>query len=118
MNDGVGLIVEVDEWRARRRLEHRYLDEVAEDIDEALKRVAYFVEQGQPRSIGLIGNAADVFPELLARNAIPDIVTDQTPAHDYLTYFPHEMSFEDANALKEESPEEFIRLSGLSMAKQ
>jgi len=118
MNDGVGLIVEVDEWRARRRLEHRYLDEVAEDIDEALKRVAYFVEQGQPRSIGLIGNAADVFPELLARNAIPDIVTDQTPAHDYLAYFPHEMSFEDATALKEESPEEFIRLSGLSMAKQ
>jgi len=91
MNDGVGLIVEVDEWRARRRLEHRYLDEVAEDIDEALKRVAYFVEQGQPRSIGLIGNAADVFPELLARNAIPDIVTDQTPAHDYLAYFPHDM---------------------------
>jgi urocanate hydratase len=117
MNDGVGLIVEVDERRARRRLEHRYLDEVAEDIDEALKRVAYFVEQGQPRSIGLIGNAADVFPELIARNAIPDIVTDQTPAHDYLAYFPHDMSFEDANALKKESPEEFIRLSGLSMAR-
>ncbi len=118
MNDGVSLIVEVDEWRARRRLEHRYLDEVAEDIDEALKRVAYFVEQGQPRSIGLIGNAADIYPELLARNAIPDIVTDQTPAHDYQAYFPHAMSFEDASALKEESPEEFIRLSSLSMAVQ
>lgn len=118
MNDGVSLIVEVDEWRARRRLEHRYLDEVAEDIDEALKRVAYFVEQGQPRSIGLIGNAADIYPELLSRNAIPDIVTDQTPAHDYQAYFPHAMSFEDASALKAESPDEFIRLSSLSMAVQ
>jgi urocanate hydratase len=117
MNGGVCLIVEVDEWRARRRLEHRYLDEVAEDVDEALKRVEYFAGRGEPRSIGLIGNAASVLPELLARNTIPDIVTDQTPAHDYLAYFPHDMSFEDATVLKNESPKEFVRLSGKSMAK-
>ncbi|MCI0398302.1 MAG: urocanate hydratase [Chloroflexi bacterium] len=118
MNEGVALVVEVDEWRARRRLEHRYLDEVAEDVDEALKRVRYFVEQGQPRSIGLIGNAATVFPDLLARNAIPDVVTDQTPAHDYLAYFPHDLSFEEARALRDRDREEFMRLSGQSMAQQ
>jgi urocanate hydratase len=118
MNDGVGLVVEVDEWRARRRLEHRYLDEVAEDIDEALKRVRYFVDQGEARSIGLIGNAASVFQDLLARNVLPDIVTDQTPAHDYLAYFPYNMDFEEAVALRNNSPKEFVRLSGLSMAVQ
>jgi urocanate hydratase len=117
MNEGVGLVVEVDEWRARRRLDHRYLDEVAEDVDEALKRVNYFVEQGQPRSIGLIGNAATVFQDLLDRDAIPDIVTDQTPAHDYLAYFPDDIEFEEAQRLRDRSPEEFIRLSGRSMAK-
>ncbi|HET6446783.1 MAG TPA: urocanate hydratase [candidate division Zixibacteria bacterium] len=118
MNGGVSLVVEVDDWRARRRLEHRYLDEVAEDIDEALKRVKYFVNQKEPRSIGLIGNAATIYPELLARDIVPDIVTDQTPAHDYLAYFPHEVSFEEANILKSESPKEFARLSGISMAQQ
>ena len=117
MNEGVGLVVEVDEWRARRRLDYRYLDEVAEDVDEALKRVNYFVEQGQPRSIGLIGNAATVFQDLIDRDAIPDIVTDQTPAHDYLAYFPDDMEFEEAQRLRDRSPEEFIRLSGRSMAK-
>ncbi len=117
MNEGVVLVVEVDEWRARRRLEHRYLDEVAESVDEALDRVRHFVESGQPRSIGLIGNAAEVFPELLNRDVIPDIVTDQTPAHDYLAYFPHDLSFEEARELKRASPEDFIRRSGESMAK-
>lgn len=118
MNEGVALIVEVDDWRARRRLEHRYLDEVAEDVDAALKRVHYFVERGQPRSIGLIGNAATVFPELLARNAIPDIVTDQTPAHDFLAYFPHDLDYETARQLREQDAKEFARLSALSMAQQ
>ncbi|MBK9049582.1 MAG: urocanate hydratase [Chloroflexi bacterium] len=116
MNEGVGLIVEVDEWRARRRLEHRYLDEVSEDLDEALARVRYYTEQGLPRSIGLIANAADVFPELVARNAIPDIVTDQTSAHDYLAYFPHNLSFAEGKLLRDQDRPEFIRLSGLSMA--
>lgn len=116
MNEGVGLVVEVDEWRARRRLEHRYLDEVSEDLEEALARVRYYTENGLPRSIGLIGNAADVFPELVARNAIPDIVTDQTSAHDYLAYFPHNLSFAAGLALREQNRKEFMRLSGLSMA--
>ncbi|MFN2190355.1 MAG: urocanate hydratase, partial [Candidatus Promineifilaceae bacterium] len=118
MNGGVALVAEVDEWRARRQLDHRYLDEVAEDIDEAMKRVEFFTTKGLPRSIGLIGNAAEVYPELIAMKAVPDIVTDQTPAHDYLAYYPHDLSFEAANKLKEENPEEFIRLSGLSMARQ
>jgi urocanate hydratase len=118
MNDGVALIVEVDEWRARRRLEHRYVDEVAEELDDALKRVHYYVESGQPRSIGLIGNAATIYHQLLERNLLPDIVTDQTPAHDYQAYFPHDLDYESARRLREENPAEFIRLSGLSMARQ
>lgn len=117
MNEGVALIVEADEWRARRRLEHRYIDEVAEELDEALKRVRYYVETGQPRSIGLIGNAADVLPELVARHVLPDIVTDQTSAHDYLAYFPHGMTLEEARALRDRDPGEFARRSAASMAR-
>lgn len=116
MNEGVGLLVEIDEWRAKRRLEHRYIDEVAEDLEDALKRVNYYVERQQPRSIGLIGNAATVFPELLNRGVKPDMVTDQTSAHDYLAYFPHHMSFEDGRKLRDADPVEFARLSGDSMA--
>ncbi|MEW5989252.1 MAG: urocanate hydratase [Chloroflexota bacterium] len=117
MNEGVALIVEADEWRARRRLEHRYIDEVAEELDEALKRVRYYVESGQPRSIGLIGNAADVLPELVARDVLPDIVTDQTSAHDYLAYFPHGMTLEEARALRDKDPGEFACRSAASMAR-
>ncbi|MFO7536629.1 MAG: urocanate hydratase, partial [Chloroflexota bacterium] len=118
MNGGVGLVVEVDEWRAQRRLDHRYIDEVAEDMEEALQRVQHYVEQGQPRSIGLIGNAADVFPKLLQRGMIPDMVTDQTSAHDFLAYFPHTLSFEEGKTLREQDPVEFARLSAHSMATQ
>ena len=117
MNGGVCLIVEVDDWRAKRRLEHRYLDEVSEDIEDALKRVEYYVNEGEPRSIGLIGNAATVFPDLLKLGAVPDIVTDQTPAHDFLAYFPDDMDFIEAQKLKERSPGEFIALSAQSMAR-
>ncbi|GAB4280091.1 MAG: urocanate hydratase [Candidatus Promineifilaceae bacterium] len=117
MNGGVGLVVEIDEWRAERRVEHRYIDEIAEGLDDALKRVDYYLEKKQPRSIGLIGNAAEVFPEILARKRLPDIVTDQTSAHDYLAYFPHHMSFEEGRALRERDPKEFARLSGESMAR-
>jgi urocanate hydratase len=118
MNEGVGLIVEADEWRARRRLEHRYIDEVAEDVEEALQRVRQYVEAGQPRSIGLIGNAADIFPRLVERNLIPDIVTDQTPAHDYLAYFPLDLDLDAARRLRDQNPAEFARLSGQAMARQ
>lgn len=118
MNGGVGLIVEVDEWRARRRMEHRYIDEVAEGLEDALQRVHYYVERQEPRSIGLIGNAADIFPQLLERGVLPDIITDQTPAHDYLAYFPHDMDFAEAKALRDADPAKFVRRSGQSMARQ
>ncbi|HFE65754.1 MAG TPA: urocanate hydratase [Chloroflexi bacterium] len=118
MNEGVGLIVEVDEWRANRRLEHKYIDEIAEDMEDAIQKIEYYVNSGQPRSIGLIDNAATVFPALLERGMIPDIVTDQTSAHDFLAYFPHTMSFEDGRKLRDEDPEEFARLSAQSMAVQ
>ncbi len=117
MNGGVCLIVEVDEWRARRQLEHRYLDEVAEDMDEALERVQYFVEKEEPRSIGLIGNAATVLPELLDRGVVPDMVTDQTSAHDFLAYFPDDMSFEEGLKLRERDPKAFAARSAESMAR-
>lgn len=116
MAEGVGLLVEVDEWRAQRRLEHRYIDEVSEDLEDALQRVRYYVERQEPRSIGLIGNAATIFPELLKRNIVPDFVTDQTSAHDYLAYFPHTLSYEEGRQLRDSDPAEFMRLSGLSMA--
>jgi urocanate hydratase len=118
MNGGVGLVVEVDEWRAQRRLDHRYIDEVAENLDEALEKVRYYVEAGLPRSIGLIDNAAAVFPELLERGLLPDIVTDQTSAHDYQAYFPHQISFEEGRALREADPLIFQQLSAQSMAQQ
>ncbi|MDX1663715.1 MAG: urocanate hydratase [Candidatus Promineifilaceae bacterium] len=117
MNGGVALIAEVDEWRARRRLEHGYVDEVAEGLDDALKRVQHYIEAGEPRSIGLIGNAAHVLPEILERGIVPDMVTDQTSAHDPLAYFPHHLSFEAARALREEDPDEFVRLAMESMAR-
>ena len=118
MNGGVGLVVEVDEWRAQRRLDHRYIDEVAENLDEALEKVRYYVEAGEPRSIGLIDNAATVFPELLERGLLPDIVTDQTSAHDYQAYFPHQLSFEEGRTLREADPLTFQQLSAQSMAQQ
>jgi urocanate hydratase len=118
MNGGVGLVVEVDEWRAKRRLDHRYIDEVAEEMEDALQRVQHYVDQGQPRSIGLIGNAADIFPQLLERGLLPDMVTDQTSAHDFLAYFPHMLSFEEGKALRDRDPAEFARLSAQSMAAQ
>lgn len=117
MNGGVGLVVEVDEWRARRRLEHRYIDEVAEQLDDALERVQHYVQTGEPRSIGLIANAADVFPELLERDLLPDIVTDQTPAHDPRAYFPHELDFDAARRLRDDDPQEFERRATASMAR-
>ncbi len=107
MNEGVGLIVEVDPKRAERRLRHRYVDEIVDDLDEALRRVEKYVAAGEGRSIGLIGNAADIYPELLRRNVIPDVVTDQTPAHDPLLYVPNGMSLEEAVALRESDPKRY-----------
>jgi urocanate hydratase len=117
MNEGVALIVEVDRTRAERRLATRYLDELTDDLEAAMVRVEAALQAGEARSIGLIGNAADVFPRLGALGVRPDVVTDQTPAHDPLMYMPDDMSLEDAWALRERDPGEFARHSMAAMAK-
>ena len=117
MNEGVGLIVEVDPRRAQRRLDTAYIDLVVEGLDEALKLVEEALDKGKPRSIGLIGNAADVYPTLVARGVIPDVVTDQTPAHDPLMYVPHTLTLDEAVELRERDRAEYTRRSMESMAR-
>ncbi len=117
MNEGVGLIVEVDPRRAQRRLDTSYIDLVVEDLDEALRLVEEALDKGEPKSIGLIANAADVYPALVARGVIPDIVTDQTPAHDPLMYVPHTLTLEEAVQLREQDPTDYTRRSMESMAR-
>lgn len=118
MNEGVGLIVEVDPVRAQRRLAAGYVDVVAHSLDEALEMVHAAQARGEPRSIGVIANAADLFPELVQRGITPDIVTDQTPAHDVLMYVPHGLALESAIHLRRENPVEYTRRSMASMARQ
>lgn len=117
MNEGVGLIVEVDPARAQRRLEHGYIDVVVDELEEAMTLVQEAQNDEEPKSIGLIGNAADVYPELAHRGVVPDVVTDQTPAHDVLDYVPHGMSLEEAGDLRISDSEEFGRRSMESMAR-
>jgi urocanate hydratase len=117
MNEGVALIVEVDPWRAQRRLETRYIDVVVDTLEEAMTLVEESKAKGEAKSIGLIGNAADVFPELVLRGVTPDVVTDQTSAHDYLFYVPHGLTLEQANALRASDPQEYARRSAASMAR-
>jgi urocanate hydratase len=116
MNGGVALIVEFDPRMAERRLRMRYVHEVVTDLEEALDRVLAAKKQGEPLSVGLIGNAADVFPRLVAMDIVPDIVTDQTPAHDPLSYLPHDMTFQAAQELREKDPAEYQRHAKRSMA--
>jgi urocanate hydratase len=116
MNEGVALVVEIDRWRAQRRLDHRYLDVVVDDLEEAMTMVAQAVRDEQPKSIGLIGNAADVFPELVVRGVTPDIVTDQTCAHDPLMYVPNNMTLEEAEALRKRDSVEYQQRSMQAMA--
>lgn len=117
MNEGVGLIVEVDPARAKRRQEIGYVDVVFDALEEAMTLVEESVDKRQPRSIGLIGNAAEIYPELLTRGVIPDVVTDQTPAHDVLAYIPAGMSLQEADALRRDDPHEFGQRSQASMAR-
>ena len=117
MNEGVGLIVEVDPARAKRRLEIGYVDAVVDKLEEAMTMVGEQIDKQEPRSIGLIGNAAEIFPELLIRGVVPDAVTDQTPAHDLLAYIPAKMTLREAEALKLEDPREYERRSQESMAR-
>jgi len=116
MNEGVALIVEVDPHRAQRRLETRYLDELTDNLEDAMTRVGDALKKKEARSIGLIGNAANILPELVTHGVVPDVVTDQTPAHDPLSYVP-EMPLEEANALRVASSEEYQQRSMQAMAK-
>ena len=118
MNEGTCLIVDVDESRLRRRLETRYLDELADNIDDAIERAVAAKNARKAISIGLVGNAATVFDELLRRDVPIDIVTDQTSAHDPLYYIPEGVAFEDARAYAESNPVEFTQRAEEAMAKQ
>ncbi|HEX5533987.1 MAG TPA: urocanate hydratase [Actinomycetales bacterium] len=117
LNGGVCLIVDVDETRLRRRVEHRYLDEVTIDIDQAVERCLQAKRDSKALSVGLVGNAAEVFPELLRRGVEIDIVTDQTSAHDPLSYLPEGISLDDWHDYAEKKPEEFTDRARTSMAK-
>ncbi len=116
MNDGVALCIEVDPERAARRVETRYLDVVADNYADALRRCQEAVAARRPLSVGLVGNAADLLPRLLADGVAADIVTDQTPAHDPLTYVPNDLSLEAAAELRSKKPDEYIQRSRLAMA--
>ncbi len=116
MNGGVALVVEVDPGRARRRVENRYLDEVADDLDDAVRRVETARRERRALSVGLIGNAAVVLPELLRRGVEVDVVTDQTSAHDPLAYLPRGVALEDWHDYAERKPDEFTDRARDSMA--
>jgi len=112
MQGAAALIIEVDESRIEKRLKTGYLDRKARDLDEALDLMANAIHEKQAISIGLLGNAADVLPALVARGVNPDVVTDQTSAHDMLNgYVPAGMSLEKALELRENDPDEYVRRS-------
>jgi len=117
MNEGVGLIIEVDPDRAMRRLEHGYVEHVVNELEEAMTLVEEALKDNEPRSIGLIGNAADVYPELVLRGITPDVVTDQTPAHNVYDYVPHGLTLKEANKLRANDREEYARQAMASMAR-
>ena len=117
MNEGVCLIVDVDPARLHRRVEHRYLDEVADDLDSAVEIALRAKEERRAWSVGVAGNAAEVFPELLRRGVPIDIVTDQTSAHDPLSYLPEGIGVDEWAEYAEKKPEEFTDRARASMAK-
>ncbi|MCL6581156.1 MAG: urocanate hydratase [Firmicutes bacterium] len=119
MNGGVALVVEVDEARMRRRIETGYLDRMTADLDEALGLVEEARRKGEPLSVGLLGNAAETHCEIVLRGIVPDVVTDQTSAHDALNgYIPAGLSVEEAARLRERDPDEYVRRAMESMAVQ
>lgn len=117
MAEGVGLVVEVDPARAQRRLDDGYVDVVVDTVEEAMTLVEEAVAAKEPKSIGLIGNAAEVFPELVARGVVPDVVTDQTSAHEALMYIPSGLSITAADEMRESDPETYKKMARDSMAK-
>jgi len=117
MNDGVAIVVEVDPRRIERRLDTKYVDVKTDRLDEALRLAREAMKKEEPLSIALLANAADVLPEFVRRGITPDILTDQTSAHDELNgYVPHGLAYEDALALRVKDPADYIRRSYVSMA--
>jgi urocanate hydratase len=104
MNEGIALVVEVDPARAKRRLDIGYVDRMVDNLEEAMTLVEEAREKGQPLSIALIGNAAEILPEMVIRGVTPDVVTDQTSAHDVLMYVPAGLSVEQADELRKSDP--------------
>ena len=116
MNGGVAVVIDCDPSRIARRIEHGYLDVAADDIDDALRRAVAARDAGQPLSIGLLGNAAEMLPRMLAMGAPIDVVTDQTSAHDPLAYLPRGVPVESVAALRAEDPAGFTERARQSMA--
>lgn len=117
MNDGVAIIIEVDPRRAQRRVETRYCDILVDTLDEAIAKAQAAMAEKKALSIGLLGNAAEVLPEMVKRGIVPDLVTDQTSAHDPLGgYIPAGMTLEEASVLRSQDPEAYIARSMESMA--
>lgn len=117
LNEGACLIVDVDPHRLQRRVEHRYLDEVADDLDDAIAKALKAKEERRGWSVGVVGNAAEVFPELLRRGIPIDIVTDQTSAHDPLSYLPVGIELDQWDEYATKKPEEFTDRARESMAR-
>src|SRR5947207_6229606 len=118
MNEGTALIAEVDETRIQRRLDKRYLDEKAPSLDAAIARALQARDNGEAVSIGVVANAVELLEQLIARGIVPDVLTDQTSAHDELTgYVPTGLSYDAALAMRESSPEMYIELSFETMAR-
>jgi urocanate hydratase len=117
MNQGIGLIVEADRWRAERRRSLRQIDAITDNVEEAMTWVQEALDSQVPKSVGLIANAAQILPELVTRGVVPDVVTDQTSAHDPLYgYIPAGLTIEQASALRQQDPDEYQRRSMDSMA--
>ena len=117
MNDGVCLAAEVEEWRIQKRIDTRYIDVMINDIDEAIDRAVLAKQNGENLSIGVVCNAVDLLEKMLERNIIPEVLTDQTSAHDPLVgYFPQGMSVEEAKVLRDANPDEYVKLSYQTMA--
>ncbi len=116
MNDGVAIVVEVDRERIQRRLETQYVDIMVDDLDEALTLAMEAKDKGSALSVALLGNAADLLPEFVNRGITPDVLTDQTSAHDELNgYVPHGISYEEVLRLREENPEDYMKRAYESM---
>jgi len=119
MNEGVALIVEIDKAAIERRLKHKFLETWTDDLDEAVKLATQAKKDERPLSIGLLGNAAEVHPELVKQDITPDVVTDQTSAHDPLNgYYPAGLSKKEADELRNTNPSEYLQRAGVSMRDQ